>query len=249
MSRKSVEERFWSKVEKTEDGCWLWRGTQVRNGYGHFWLDGKGRIAHRVAYEWHVGPIPEGMEIDHRCRHTDCVNPAHLDVVSHVENVRRGRLGVLYTMPTHCQHGHVLTPGNARIWREPAGETSVVRWTCKQCDVAKIQRYRARLRHGLVERPEAPEYCVHGHRLTGDNLRIQSHGWVCVTCHRATGKRHYRKRARGRFPMPPPPAYCFHGHLLQGENLLAIARRWVCRTCKNEAQRRHRNRRKATQKE
>ena len=76
-----------------ENGCWEWIGLKQPsdsylrpdNGYGRW----RGRAAHRVMYEMLVGPIPEGMELDHLCRFKACVNPAHLQPVTHAENVRR----------------------------------------------------------------------------------------------------------------------------------------------------------------
>lgn len=71
-----------------ENGCWLWQGCLNVRGYGQL---GKGsRAAHRVFYERHVGPIPEGLTIDHLCRVRHCVNPAHMEPVTVAENVRRG---------------------------------------------------------------------------------------------------------------------------------------------------------------
>ena len=84
-----LTDRFWSKVEKSSE-CWNWTGT-VTGGYGQYWLDGKGRRAHRVSYAAAHGHIPEGMQIDHKCHNTLCVNPDHLRVVTgkqNCENVR-----------------------------------------------------------------------------------------------------------------------------------------------------------------
>lgn len=89
--RPSVEERFWSKVVEIDgDGsCWLWTAAKSGKGYGCVVIDRRRYPAHRVAYEMFVGPIPEGLEIDHLCRVRNCVNPAHLEPVTHAENVRR----------------------------------------------------------------------------------------------------------------------------------------------------------------
>lgn len=85
-----LEQRFWMKVNKTST-CWLWTAATQQKGYGIFGV-GTGRTtpAHRYSYELHVGPIPEGMQIDHLCRVRSCVNPAHLEVVTPLQNVRRG---------------------------------------------------------------------------------------------------------------------------------------------------------------
>lgn len=72
-------------------GCWLWTGTLSMKGYGRFNVtDRNNAAAHRFAYESFVGPIPDGLEIDHLCSVRRCVNPAHLEPVTHAENLRRG---------------------------------------------------------------------------------------------------------------------------------------------------------------
>lgn len=86
--RGDLTARFWSKVSKT-DTCWLWTGTLDVKGYGQFW---DGRViarAPRFAYTFLVGPIPEGLTIDHLCRVVACVNPVHLEPVTSEENSRR----------------------------------------------------------------------------------------------------------------------------------------------------------------
>lgn len=89
----SFEERFWSKVVRDDDGlkCWPWLASTV-HGYGQINRDGRPRMAHRVAYELLVGPIPEGLDLDHLCRTHCCVNPAHLEPVTRGENVRRSNI-------------------------------------------------------------------------------------------------------------------------------------------------------------
>jgi hypothetical protein len=83
-------DRFQQFAVRMPSGCIDWVGARSRGGYGHLKVAGKTLKAHRVAYELFVGPIPEGMEIDHRCRNKYCVNTAHLEAVTRSENVRRG---------------------------------------------------------------------------------------------------------------------------------------------------------------
>ena len=100
-----IEDRFWAKLEKVESGCWEWQAHVGRLGYGAFFFSGRMGPAHRFAYELRVGPIPDGLELDHLCRNRSCVNPDHLEPVTHAENMRRARL-------THCHVGHPMSGSN-----------------------------------------------------------------------------------------------------------------------------------------
>ena len=84
--------RFWSKVDASRgiDECWPWVASCVQDGYGQFWLNGTQAKSHRVAYELIVGQIPAGLTIDHLCRNRSCVNPFHMEAVTHRENIMRG---------------------------------------------------------------------------------------------------------------------------------------------------------------
>lgn len=87
----NTTERFLSKVKRTE-GCWLWIGSTNFGGYGTYYVSGRAVRAHRFSYELFVGKIPDGLELDHLCRYKSCVNPKHLEPVTHQENVIRGHL-------------------------------------------------------------------------------------------------------------------------------------------------------------
>jgi hypothetical protein len=82
--------RFMAKVRgRRPEECWVWQAHLDRDGYGRFSMYGVGRAAHRVAYEATRGPVPEGLTLDHLCRNRACVNPLHLEAVSHKVNVNR----------------------------------------------------------------------------------------------------------------------------------------------------------------
>lgn len=91
-----VEERFWTKVAAGPNGCIIWTASvRGSNGYGATSVNGKNRMAHRVAWELTRGPIPEGVQVNHRCDVPRCVNPEHLYLGSHADNMQdkteRGR--------------------------------------------------------------------------------------------------------------------------------------------------------------
>lgn len=114
---ETENEAFWSKVEKSENGCWKWRGYLATNGYGRFCYNYANVAAHRYAYEQIVGPIPDGLELDHvkarGCTSRACVNPDHLEPVTHRENTLRGdTITAAASARTHCPRGHELSPEN-----------------------------------------------------------------------------------------------------------------------------------------
>lgn len=104
-------ERFMCYVEVVGE-CWEWVGTRSRKGYGRFSVNAKRVAAHRFAYEEFVGHIPDGLEIDHLCRNRSCVNPKHLEPVTHKENVLRSPVNpiAIAASKTTCAEGHELSP-------------------------------------------------------------------------------------------------------------------------------------------
>lgn len=109
-----IQERFWSKVNKqTDSGCWKWTAF-IYQGYGRFRI-GRGIVqAHRWAWEQVHGPVPEGLELDHLCRNTACVNPDHIEAVTHRENALRGFHPNVQTHRTKvCKRGHEISGDNA----------------------------------------------------------------------------------------------------------------------------------------
>lgn len=109
---KSLAERFAAKIGQSPTGCWPWLGFVDKVGYGRIRSEGgrsgESAYAHRVSYALHVAPIPEGTEIDHLCGVRSCVNPEHLEAVSHTENVQRGA-AALATRTGRCSRGHDIS--------------------------------------------------------------------------------------------------------------------------------------------
>lgn len=133
-----------------ENGCHIWQGGKDGNGYGTTYIDGKSHIVHRVRYELEVGPIPEGLVMDHFvCDNGPggCCNPLHVRPVTRRENnLRSNSLAARYAARTHCDKGHLLGGDNA-IPSRMAGEGSRL---CKTCYNEKRKVWRkARLARGL----------------------------------------------------------------------------------------------------
>lgn len=121
-------------------GCWLWYGAVDGRGYGQISTkSGQSPArAHRVVYEKYRGPIPDGLDLDHKCRNIVCVNPDHLEPVTRAENLRRG-IGILRrkeraAMVTHCHNGH----SKAENWYiSPKGKRH-----CRVCQKQRDAKYR-----------------------------------------------------------------------------------------------------------
>lgn len=95
------------------DGCWEWTGAGDKGNYGQLMIGGVVTKPHRVVYTIIKGEIPDGLELDHLCRNTRCVNPDHLEPVTHKENVARGQsISAMYAARTHCPQGHELSGDN-----------------------------------------------------------------------------------------------------------------------------------------
>lgn len=140
MTRKGSfdSERFWNFVRKSSY-CWEWTGYKTPNGYGMF---GK-RYAHRLAYELLVGPIGDGLTLDHLCRFRDCVNPAHLEPLSMRDNILRGTAPTAENAAkTHCVRGHAFDKANSIVRKDRPGTRE-----CRQCRrdqqrIAMREKYR-----------------------------------------------------------------------------------------------------------
>jgi len=132
-TRKPITERLATKLRRGDDGCLHFTGAVMPNGYGYIGRGGKyggSTYAHRVAWEAVHGPIPKGMEIDHLCRNRACCNPAHLELVTHRENVARGAApsAVAHRAGT-CTIGHPMSGEN--LYVSPGGQRH-----CRTCRAA-----------------------------------------------------------------------------------------------------------------
>jgi hypothetical protein len=210
--------RFMGNVDIVPGGCWLWTRPLNSGGYGSFYPSGTPRKsvgAHRWAYERFVGPIPEGMDIDHvkarGCTNRHCVNPAHLEPVTRSENLRRG---AGRGKPTHCKRGHPLEgdnvyqiPGGGRACRRCRYETNreirerVVQdpeklAAIRAADAAAARARRTEQRGGAPAKPNGEKtHCAQGHPYAGDNLMLAPNGARrCRECARQANARAYAKR-------------------------------------------------------
>lgn len=132
--------RIQAAVIVAPTGCWEWQKQRDRDGYGHFKMGGRDWLAHRAAYTTFVGPIPAGLTIDHLCRNTACVNPAHLEPVTNRENILRGDgVTARAARSTHCPKGHAYDDANT--WRCKRGYRH-----CRACLRASNRIYDRRRR-------------------------------------------------------------------------------------------------------
>lgn len=216
--------------------CWEFTGACNDQGYPQINYQGKLQAAHRLVYKLLVGPIPVGKELDHKChtldtnclggktcRHRRCLNPAHLEPVTHRENTLRGRtVAAFHAQQITCVKGHLLQ-------RLPSGYRG-----CPICIRARSQSRRARL--GKDTGPTTDNlktHCKRGHELTADNLYIGYGGRQCRRCSvEGEQARRLAKGAQYRFSS----LYCKNEHLLSPDNVYILGgKARVCKICTKAA--------------
>ena len=151
LADAKAQTRFWAKVATNTNGaCWPWLACRTSNGgYGKFRINGKTFRAHRVAYILQRGDIPNGMTLDHLCRNTACVNPAHLEVVTSRDNTIRG-IGpaAQHARATQCCQGHQYDLINT-VYRKNGQRD------CRTCKLVSQRAYDARQSGVEGRRPTA----------------------------------------------------------------------------------------------
>ncbi len=115
-------------VDTDPEKCWPWPGAKNAAGYGRYGSDPDDQYVHRIMYRESVGPIPEGMELDHTCRNRSCCNPSHVEPVTRQENQRRRRLDIT---GEPCRNGHVYEATSSG---------------CRQCRNEYMREYNRRYR-------------------------------------------------------------------------------------------------------
>ncbi len=146
--------RLESRIDKTSE-CWIWKGKIDYTGYGSFGMRENGvsrtRAAHKIVYEVLVGPIPDGMQLDHDCHdpticvdncpHRLCVNPSHLAIVTPRQNVLRSNgIAAKNAVKMHCLNGHAFDEANTYIDRKKGSRL------CRKCRDAASLKYKLKIK-------------------------------------------------------------------------------------------------------
>lgn len=232
----SLSDRFAQKWAKMAGGdCWVWHGAMTVAGYGKIFIEGKLEPAHRIGYEIHVGPIPEGMVLDHLCRRKECVNPAHLEAVTVAENTRRRnyeqRLDPVQSLrpkrhtPTLRERFFAKVdkngPNGCWNWtsnKNPLGYGSIsVKSRPQQAHRVSYEMVKGKIPDGLV----IDHLCRNPSCVNPDHLEA------------ITPKENTRRGISGQRAREYQLAkiFCLRGHPLSGDNLLKSKKQRICRLC------------------
>lgn len=134
----STEERLLNlSMPEPNTGCWIWFGDSVKGGYGRSSVASKKKLAHRLSYETFIGPIPEGLTIDHLCNNTSCINPQHLQPKTQKDNTLSSKINIatINKAKTHCPKGHEYNIVNTFVHKDG-------RRDCRTCrNASSLARY------------------------------------------------------------------------------------------------------------
>jgi hypothetical protein len=175
-------QRFWSKTVGGPNGCILWTAGKGHLGHGQFWCQGRNWPAHQFAWVAAHGPVPAGLELDHLCRQTGCVNVLHLEPVTPRENSKRRSQGLVADRNGGCKHGHPAS--EYKRYDYDYGSFLI----CMACNRVHAERQRRKKGYGL--RGEHPSHCKNGHPWEG-NRTTDGH---CILCRREQGRAAARSR-------------------------------------------------------
>lgn len=167
------------RPEGVEGPCWIWHGAtggdDRRGFYGKSYYQQRILGSHVMAYRILAGDIPDKYELDHLCRNTLCCNPAHLEPVTHYENLRRGNTQVAVAdKRTHSKNGHLLSEDNIRRH----GKNGRV---CRQCSMDNSREWK--LAHPKQKKEKPPRtHCKHGHLWIPENIYLHDGAHYCKEC-------------------------------------------------------------------
>lgn len=170
---KNIREKIWVNPET---GCWEWIGSLTApNGYAQIGINGDKIVVHNLVYELLIGKMDDGLEPDHICLIKRCVNPEHIEPVTHSENVKRAQS--LLPKKTHCPSGHEYVGDN--LYVNPNTEFK----HCRKCQSERNDA-RALKQRGYIGR-RIITHCPSGHEYNKENTHIRSTGGkVCRICNR-----------------------------------------------------------------
>lgn len=136
-------------------GCWIWTGSLNTYDYGKFWLNNKTVQSHTVSYNYWKGKIPKGLQLDHLCRNRQCCNPNHLELVTSLENTKRGRNH--NSEKTHCINGHEFTDKNTYIKNDRREYRKCSSTRCKDY-YKRTSKRKNRMKQLTVENKNMQDY-------------------------------------------------------------------------------------------
>ncbi len=196
-----LPERFLAKICLVEgplpNPCWEWTASRDGDGYGRVGVEGKSRKASTYAYEVLRGPVPDGLEPDHLCRNRACVNPFHLELVTHKVNVARGNAGLAQSLRTHCSKGHPYDANNTIYYASGKRGCHICRLRRSRERRAREQLAREIQRGGVLPvNSRSKTHCLRGHQYTAENTYWDRNGRRhCRTCCRLQAR---ERRSRSR---------------------------------------------------
>ena len=198
--------RVWTRIiGDIQTQCWVWTAARNSDGHGEIKIGGVNNAPYRVVYEWLVGPIPNGLVLDHLCRNRVCVRPEHLEPVTNEINIMRGQSApAINARKNQCPRGHPYNAANT-IHLPNGGRR------CRTCsegyymehrDQIRAQRsaaYRERaesLGKSVLPEPAKRTHCKQGHEYTPENTYVTLQGFrQCRECNRINDRKRYPSRA------------------------------------------------------